>query len=63
MADKIIVRRCLWCRARSGRERYFLSGEWTSIFSPYHFFGDVNFTDGLCPECFAVETKKLTQTK
>ena len=56
-----LVRRCRWCELRIGATRYFLDGVWERVFSVPHFFGyNPIFTDGICPECLAVEKAKLT---
>lgn len=49
------IARCKWCIERLGRERYRVDGVWEGIFSPAHFFGDAEFTDGICPECLALK--------
>ena len=58
-ASQPLVRRCKWCKWRTGAARYWHDGEWIHVPSPAHFFGSTNFTDGMCPECFTAETAKL----
>lgn len=57
-----LIRRCLWCAKRTANKkaRYFINGEWQIIFDPVRYFGDcAKFTDGICPECAAIEKEKL----
>jgi hypothetical protein len=57
----IVVRRCLWCEAAKGAASFFVDGEWIAVHSPFHLFGHCEFTDGICPECFAEQTRKHQQ--
>lgn len=54
------VRRCLWCKNRIGRERYFLAGDWEHVAFPQaYFYGAECFTDAICPQCFAEVSAEL----
>jgi hypothetical protein len=54
-----LVRRCLWCRERIGAPSYFTDGEWVKVFCQERVFGDeVEFTDGICPDCVIVQRRK-----
>ena len=57
--EQNLIRRCRWCRERTGQPRYFFRGEWIYVPHQKHLFGDAQFTDGICPECFAHETAKF----
>ena len=49
------VRRCLYCKPRTGKASYFLAGAWGPVPCEHRYFGDdTKFTDGLCDECYAV---------
>jgi hypothetical protein len=57
-----LVRRCRWCELRLGEARYFLDGVWERVFSVPHLFGPApHFTDGICPECFAVQSAEIVR--
>ena len=52
-----MIRRCKWCIARIGQARLFLNDEW-QVAVPRQ--GE-SITDGICPECFAAESRKIAE--
>ena len=48
------IRRCVSCKPN----RYFLDGNWIEVPSEKHFFGELNMTDTMCPDC---QIKQLNQ--
>ncbi|MDE2104614.1 MAG: hypothetical protein KGL39_45685 [Patescibacteria group bacterium] len=65
MSDKPkpLIRRCLWCKDRIGGPSYFVGNEWVKPFSIHHLVGDVEFTDGICPECLQQMKSKLNKER
>jgi hypothetical protein len=59
LPDPPLIRRCLWCKARTGAATYWHEGEWIHLPSPAHFFGTTEFTDGLCEDCMNKELATL----
>jgi hypothetical protein len=55
------IRRCKWCIARIGESRYFILGEWQTVPDERHFFGDAQFTDGICKSCFDRQMAELKE--
>jgi hypothetical protein len=54
-----LIPRCKWCIARIGKPSYRVDGEWQAVFSVHHLLGDVNFSDGICPDCLTLEKAKI----
>lgn len=54
-----LIPRCKWCIARIGKPSYRVDGEWQTVFSVHHLLGDVNFSDGICPDCLTLEKAKI----
>jgi hypothetical protein len=62
----ILIARCKWCVKRIGRPRYRIKGEWKSLaywgtleyeeYSGADFSVGNPFTDGICPECYELQT-------
>ena len=53
IAAEETITRCKWCVNRIGTASYLLKGGWTAqICLP---FVHANYTDGICPDCLAVE--------
>jgi hypothetical protein len=52
------VVRCKWCIKRVGYARIkLLDGHWATVFTEP--LVQLDYTDGICPECFALEKKRL----
>lgn len=55
IAAPVLIRRCKWCVGRIGRPSYYLDGQWR----PAENLPEGDFTDGICPDCFARQTRRL----
>lgn len=55
-----LISRCKWCIKRIGHPRYRTGEHWTDN---YPFLNKdltlYDFTDGICPDCLAVEKAKI----
>ena len=59
-ATTSLICRCKWCVARTGHPRYRVEEEWfDDLTTDVMELG--NITDGICPECLALEKAKIKE--